>query len=68
MQTLRTYGWKRVLEGVTTVEEVMRVTKEDEIFTPRRQANRAGDEFDGGGGMMNLDCRRVWCEVARRCR
>jgi general secretion pathway protein E/type IV pilus assembly protein PilB len=34
MQTLRTYGWKRVLEGVTTVEEVMRVTKEDEIVTP----------------------------------
>jgi general secretion pathway protein E/type IV pilus assembly protein PilB len=34
MSTLRSYGWKRVLEGVTTVEEVMRVTKEDEILAP----------------------------------
>ena len=27
--SLREYGWRKVLEGVTTVEEVMRVTSED---------------------------------------
>jgi general secretion pathway protein E/type IV pilus assembly protein PilB len=32
MKTLRQSGWRRVLEGQTTVEEVLRVTKEDEIF------------------------------------
>ncbi|MBY0586653.1 Flp pilus assembly complex ATPase component TadA [bacterium] len=36
MQTLRTYAWKRVLEGVTTVEEVMRVSKEDEVAAPSK--------------------------------
>jgi general secretion pathway protein E/type IV pilus assembly protein PilB len=39
MATLRSYGWKRVLEGVTTVEEVMRVTKEDEVFSPPAKPN-----------------------------
>ena len=27
--SLREYGWRKVLEGATTVEEVMRVTSED---------------------------------------
>jgi type II secretion system protein E len=30
MCTLRAYGWDKVLEGVTTVEEVIRVSEEDE--------------------------------------
>ncbi|MBN1557267.1 MAG: Flp pilus assembly complex ATPase component TadA [Lentisphaerae bacterium] len=30
MQTLRDDGWQKVLEGVTTVEEVLRVTEENE--------------------------------------
>jgi type II secretion system protein E len=38
MQTLRTYAWKRVLEGVTTVEEVMRVSKEDEVAAPSKSS------------------------------
>jgi len=29
MQTLRQYGWERVKEGITTVEELLRVTQED---------------------------------------
>lgn len=32
MKTLRHSGWNRVLNGITTVEEVLRVTKEDEIL------------------------------------
>ena len=30
MDTLRTDGWRRVLRGQTTVEEVVRVTAQDE--------------------------------------
>ena len=33
MRTLRDDGWSKVLEGVTTVEEVLRVTDEDEALT-----------------------------------
>ena len=29
MQTLRMDGWRKVLEGVTSVDEVLRVTKSD---------------------------------------
>jgi type II secretory ATPase GspE/PulE/Tfp pilus assembly ATPase PilB-like protein len=29
MSTLRQYGWDRVKEGLTTVEELLRVTQED---------------------------------------
>jgi type II secretory ATPase GspE/PulE/Tfp pilus assembly ATPase PilB-like protein len=32
MQTLRTDGWRRVLNGQTTVEEVVRVTQQDEAL------------------------------------
>ena len=32
MMTLRKYGWRRVLEGKTTFEELARVTKEDEAI------------------------------------
>ena len=30
MSTLRDDGWRKVLEGITTVEEVLRVSEEDE--------------------------------------
>jgi type II secretory ATPase GspE/PulE/Tfp pilus assembly ATPase PilB-like protein len=30
MRTLRTDGWKKVKEGVTTIEEVLRVTQIEE--------------------------------------
>ena len=30
MVTLRADGWKKVIDGVTTVEEVLRVTKGDQ--------------------------------------
>jgi type II secretory ATPase GspE/PulE/Tfp pilus assembly ATPase PilB-like protein len=33
MKTLRHDGWRRVIEGRTTVEEVLRVTQEDESFS-----------------------------------
>ena len=32
MDTLRTDGWRRVLRGQTTVEEVVRVTSQDEAM------------------------------------
>jgi type II secretory ATPase GspE/PulE/Tfp pilus assembly ATPase PilB-like protein len=32
MQTLRQDGWRRVMEGKTTVEEVVRVTQTDEVM------------------------------------
>ena len=32
MKTLRHDGWRRVIEGGTTVEEVLRVTQEDEAL------------------------------------
>ncbi len=31
MQTLRADGWKKVLRGVTTLEEVLRVTRQDDL-------------------------------------
>jgi type II secretory ATPase GspE/PulE/Tfp pilus assembly ATPase PilB-like protein len=33
METLRTDGWRRVLQGQTTVEEVVRVTQQDEAIS-----------------------------------
>ena len=32
MQTLRQDGWRRVIEGNTTIEEVVRVTQTDEVM------------------------------------
>ncbi|MEZ0259193.1 MAG: type II/IV secretion system protein, partial [Chthoniobacter sp.] len=32
MHTLRQDGWRRVLQGQTTVEEVVRVTQQDEAL------------------------------------
>jgi type II secretory ATPase GspE/PulE/Tfp pilus assembly ATPase PilB-like protein len=31
MQTLREDGWRKVLDGATTIEEVVRVTQEEDI-------------------------------------
>jgi type II secretory ATPase GspE/PulE/Tfp pilus assembly ATPase PilB-like protein len=31
MRTLREDGWNKALQGITTVEEVMRVTRQDDI-------------------------------------
>jgi general secretion pathway protein E/type IV pilus assembly protein PilB len=47
MVTLRHYGWRRVLEGLTTVEEVLRVTKEDEVLSPVVKPASAVDELTG---------------------
>ena len=33
METLRTDGWRRVLKGQTTVEEIVRVTQADEALS-----------------------------------
>ena len=40
MRTLRTDGWKKVKEGTTTIEEVLRVTQMEE----HREALAAGDD------------------------
>ena len=31
--TLRQDGWRRVAQGMTTIEEVVRVTQNDEVMT-----------------------------------
>lgn len=31
IQNLREYGWQKILDGTTTVEEIVRVTQEDEL-------------------------------------
>jgi len=33
MRTLRTDGWNKVLDGTTTMEEVLRVSEEDEALS-----------------------------------
>ena len=33
MRTLRSDGWNKVLGGVTTIEEVLRVSEEDEAMS-----------------------------------
>ena len=40
METLRQDGWRRVAEGKTTIEEVVRVTQTDEVMAETRGANR----------------------------
>ena len=42
MKTLRHDGWRRVVEGRTTVEEVLRVTQEDESLTETDEASLPG--------------------------
>ena len=44
METLRTDGWRRVAQGKTTIEEVVRVTQTDEVM--------AETELESGGAMM----------------
>jgi len=41
MENLRTDGWRLVLEGKTTVEEVVRVTKDDAGLMSARATARA---------------------------
>ncbi len=41
MQTLRQSGWKRVCDGSTTFEEVLRVTAESDVDTPVETADAA---------------------------
>ena len=33
METLRQDGWRRVAQGKTTIEEVVRVTQNDEVMS-----------------------------------
>ena len=44
MITLRQYGWRKAVEGVTTIEEVMRVTQDDSF------EDQALAAATGGGG------------------
>ena len=46
MKTLRHDGWRRVVEGRTTVEEVLRVTQEDESLTETDEASLPGVETE----------------------
>ena len=32
LKTLRDDGWRKVLEGITTIEEVLRVSEDDEAL------------------------------------
>jgi hypothetical protein len=44
METLRTDGWRRVAQGKTTIEEVVRVTQTDEVM--------AETELESSSAMM----------------
>ena len=46
METLRQDGWRRVSQGKTTIEEVVRVTQSDEVMAETRRRSGAG----GRGG------------------
>ena len=52
MQTLRQDGWRRVGQGKTTIEEVVRVTQNDEIIseTSLESAPAVGEEREAGRG------------------
>ncbi len=43
METLRLDGWRRVLQGNTCIEEVVRVTQVDEILTETTEAEAPAD-------------------------
>jgi len=46
MRTLRQDGWMKVMQGVTTVDEVMKVTQAEEIFAqPVSRGSAIGEEF-----------------------
>jgi type II secretion system protein E len=44
MRTLRQYGWERVKEGLTTVEELLRVTQEDVYLEKSLQEELAKEQ------------------------
>lgn len=43
METLRLDGWRRVLQGNTCIEEVVRVTQVDEVLTETTEAEAPAD-------------------------
>ena len=45
METLRQDGWRRVIQGQTTVEEVVRVTQQDEAMMETDLTERSDDGF-----------------------
>lgn len=48
METLRQDGWRRVAQGKTTIEEVVRVTQTDEVMSETTlESTPAIDEFTG---------------------
>ena len=52
METLRQDGWRRVAEGKTTIEEVVRVTQTDEVMAEtdvQKRPARGGRRADGVG-------------------
>jgi general secretion pathway protein E/type IV pilus assembly protein PilB len=49
METLRQDGWRRVAEGKTTIEEVVRVTQTDEVMA--ETTAEAAPAVAGDGGM-----------------
>ena len=48
MRTLRDDGWSKVLAGVTTIEEVLRVTEDDEALTETWPEERRRNRHDHG--------------------
>ena len=40
METLRQDGWRRVAQGKTTIEEVVRVTQTDEVMAETTETDR----------------------------
>ena len=66
METLRQDGWRRVAEGKTTIEEVVRVTQTDEVMAE----SDAAESARAGGAMRPVAdagvarCQRSVCVPA----
>src|SRR3954468_23873173 len=55
METLRQDGWRRVAQGKTTIEEVVRVTQTDEVMAETAAEAEPALAGDGSSGLGELE-------------
>jgi type II secretory ATPase GspE/PulE/Tfp pilus assembly ATPase PilB-like protein len=55
METLRQDGWRRVAQGKTTIEEVVRVTQTDEVMAETTAEAEPALAGDGSAGLGELE-------------
>ena len=69
MRPLRHDGWEKIKSGVTTIDEVLRVTLEDEIMTeerPQAVIPAASMELESAGAAPVWEWRRPIPQAAFR--